>query len=398
MKKIEVSKLKPGMAYDKPVYIDRDNMLVDAFEALKNSDIERLTKWNISEVETNGSPAEPKVIEKVIEVEGQEKVDIEKATAELKKAAGAREKMLKLMESGGKLVSEAYEALAAEKPFQISIIRNLAEDIVNLSTDNPLAFINIYYQNYTQTLYTHLMFSAVFSAYLSNAMSFSVPKSIELVYSILLMDVGMILLPVSIRMKEGKLNESEKTQLQAHPLHGYQLLTQFAKVKNSISMVALQHQEYFDGTGYPRHTKGEVISEYARIAGIVDSYVALLEEKSYRNKKLPYEAMKELLAYGLSRYDPNYMKYFLFRFSIYPVGSLVELSDKSYAIVIRSGHEKPMRPLVYIYRDRNGVSPAKMKFIHLLYQPEYYIINPVLPENAYFDFDAEMDSILKKSL
>ncbi|MDH4263252.1 MAG: DUF3391 domain-containing protein [Spirochaetia bacterium] len=397
MKKIEVSKLHPGMAFDKPVYIDRDNKLVNAFEALKPSDIDRLKKWNILEVETDGSPAEAKIIEKEIEIEGQEKIDIEKAKAELKKAAGARDEVLKLMETGGKLIVESYETLTAEKPFQMSTLRNLAEDIVTLSTDNPLAFINTYYQNYSPTPYSHLMFSAVFGAYLANAMAFSVPKNIELTFSILLMDVGMASLPLSIKMKDGKLNDSEKNQLQTHPLLGYQILTQFAKVKNSVSMVALQHQEHFDGSGYPRRTKGEEITEYARIAGIVDSFGALLEEKSYKKKKLPYEAMKELLAYGLSRYDPNYMKQFLFKFSVYPVGSLVELSDKSYAMVIRSGHEKPMRPLVYVYRDKNAVSPAKMKFIHLLYQQEYYITKPVLPENAFFDFDEEMDNILKKS-
>jgi len=384
------------MAFDKPVYIDRDNILVKAFEPLKKSDIERLTKWNILEVETDGVEAAPKLVEKEIVIEGEEKAEIDRAMGELRKAALAREAVLKLMENGGKVISEAYEALAAEKPFQISNVRNVAEDIVTLSTENPLAFINTYYQNYPQTMYSHLMFSGIFAAYLANAMDFSIPKSIEAVFSILLMDVGMNLLPVSIRMKEGKLNESEKTQLQAHPLHGYQILTQFAKVKNSVSMVALQHQEYYDGSGYPRHTKGEQITEYARIAGIVDSYGALLEDKAYRKKKLPYEAMKELLAYGLYRYDPNFMKHFLFKFSIYPVGSLVELSDKSFAMVIRSGHEKPMRPIVYVYRDRLGNSPDKVKMIHLLYNPEYYIVNPVLPAAGHFDFDAEMDSLLKK--
>ena len=397
MKKIEVSKLKPGMAYDKPVYIDRDNILVNAFEALKKSDIERLTKWNIKEVETDGAPAEAKVIEKNPEPVGQEKVDLDRAKAELKKAAGAREKVLNIMETGAKLIEEAYEALAAEKPFQVSTVRNLAEDIVSLSSDNPLAFINIYYQNYSSTLYSHLMFSGVISAYVANAMAFSVPKSVELVFSILLMDVGMMLLPVSIRMKEGKLNESEKNQLQAHPLRGYQILTQHAKLKNSVAITALQHQEYYDGSGYPRRTQGDEISEYARIAGIVDSYGALLKDKTYRKKKLPYEAMKELLAYGLYRYDPNYMKHFLFKFSIYPVGSLVELSDKSYAMVVRSGFEKPMRPILYVYRDQNGNSPETLKFVHLLYNPEYYITNPVLPENAHFDYENEMENILKKT-
>jgi HD-GYP domain-containing protein (c-di-GMP phosphodiesterase class II) len=304
---------------------------------------------------------------------------------------------LNLINHGAKVLTEAYEVLAAEKPYQTSNIRNLSEEIITLSTENPIAYINLYYQNYNVSLYTHLINTAIFGAYLANAMEFSIPKGIELVFSILLMDVGMMLLPASIRMKEGKLNESEKTQLQAHPLRGYQLLTQIAKVKNSVAMVALQHQEHFDGSGYPRHTKGDQISEYARIATIADSYSALLEDKIYRKGKLPYEAMKELLAYGLYRYDPNYMKHFLYKFSVYPVGSLVELSDKSFGMVVRSGHDKPMRPLVYVFKDPLGRYLEKIRFVHLLYRPDMYIVNPVLPENAGFSFEAEMEEIIKKS-
>jgi HD-GYP domain-containing protein (c-di-GMP phosphodiesterase class II) len=397
MKKIDVSTLKPGIAFDKPVFIDKQNKLVEAFEALKESDIERLTKWNIKEVETDGNETAPKIKIREPEPEGEEKADIDKAISELKKAANARDEINDLVNNGIKLLTEAYEVLANEKPYQISNLRNLSEEIVNFSTDNPLGFIDLYYQQHNPSLYSHLMFSAVYGANLANALSYSIPKAIELVFSILLMDVGMVLLPASIRLKEGKLNESEKTQLQAHTLKGYQILTQFAKVKNSVALVALQHQEHYDGSGYPQRTRGEQISEYARLAAIVDSYSALLEDKGYRRKKLPYEAMKELLAFGVYRYDPNFMKKFLYKFSVYPVGSLVELSDKSFGMVVRSGHDKPMRPLIYIYRDNNGDSPDKLRFIHLLHRQNIYIVNPVLPENADFYFDAEMDNLLKKS-
>lgn len=384
------------MAFDQAVYIDKDNKLVEAYEEVKKSDIERLTKWNISEVETSGEPAEAKIIEKTPEPEGQEKIDIDGALAELKKAAQARERVVTIMSSGTKILTEAYETLIAEKPYQVSIVRNLAEDIINFSIENPLGFINLYYQSFTAGFYTHIMYSAIFGAYLAVALDFSVPKGTELVFSILLMDIGMMSLPLSVRMKEGKLNESEKVQLQAHPLYGYQILTQTAKVKNSVAIVALQHQEHYDGSGYPQRTKGEQISEYARLAMIADSYSALLEEKAYRKKKLPYEAIKELLAMGLNRYDPNYLKKFLYKFSVYPVGSLVELSDKSFGIVIRSGFEKPMRPLVFVYLNRSGKPPEGLQFVHLLYRPDLYIVNPVLPENAGFDFDEEMDILLKK--
>jgi hypothetical protein len=70
------------------------------------------------------------------------------------------------------------------------------------------------------------------------------------------MDVGMLKVPQPILDKAEKLNETELQIIHAHPVHGYQMLTQIAKIKNTIASVALQHQEHFDGSGYPRKIKG----------------------------------------------------------------------------------------------------------------------------------------------
>jgi len=55
MKKITVEDLRPGMRFDKPVFIDSNNMLVGANVTIKESDIKRLMKWGISEIETMGN-------------------------------------------------------------------------------------------------------------------------------------------------------------------------------------------------------------------------------------------------------------------------------------------------------------------------------------------------------
>jgi len=396
MKKIDVSTLKPGMAFDRPVFIDKDNRLVDAYEQIQQTDIDRLKKWSIKELESDGQPVETKYEVRLPQPEGPEKRDIDAAIEQLKKAAGKRETVRDLINNATQTLETGYSELISDKPYQISQLRNLAEDIVSMSVDNPLGYITLYYLQEEQSLYKHIVYAAFFAAYLGNALAFSTPKNIELVFSILLMDIGMEQVPAEIRTKEGKLTEAELNKLHAHPLLGYQLLTQKAKVKNNIAQVALQHQEHFDGSGYPRKIKGDEITEFARIAMITDSYVALLEDKSYRTKKLPYEAMKELLALGIYNYDPQLMKVFLNHFSVYPVGSLVEISDETIGMVAASFQDKPMRPLVYIVRTAEGITTRHLHFYHLLYKPTLYIAKPLLPEQSDFVFDNEMSSILER--
>ena len=58
MKKISTSALKPGITFSKPVYLKPGSILVKAYEPVSSYDIERLKKWNITEVETSGEVIE----------------------------------------------------------------------------------------------------------------------------------------------------------------------------------------------------------------------------------------------------------------------------------------------------------------------------------------------------
>ncbi|MBN2077545.1 MAG: DUF3391 domain-containing protein, partial [Spirochaetes bacterium] len=54
MRKISVEELKPGMVYDKPIYVDSNNMLITSNSPIRESDIKKLMTWGITEVETAG--------------------------------------------------------------------------------------------------------------------------------------------------------------------------------------------------------------------------------------------------------------------------------------------------------------------------------------------------------
>ena len=55
MKIIRTSDLRDGMMFDKPVYIDGDNVFVPTGIPIRQKDIDRLTRWDIGEVRTDGS-------------------------------------------------------------------------------------------------------------------------------------------------------------------------------------------------------------------------------------------------------------------------------------------------------------------------------------------------------
>ena len=54
MRKIPVEDLRPGMTFNKAVYIDRENILVAPNIPITENDIKKVMRWGISEVETTG--------------------------------------------------------------------------------------------------------------------------------------------------------------------------------------------------------------------------------------------------------------------------------------------------------------------------------------------------------
>jgi hypothetical protein len=116
-----------------------------------------------------------------------------------------------------------------------------------------------------------------------------------------------------------------------------------------------------------------LISEYARIATIADSYEAQIVNRSYKKKQLFYHAMKQLVALGSNKFDPVILRVFMSKMSVYPIGSIVELNDKSIGIVIGSAPDKPLRPIIKLVFDSTRKKVESTLVISLPEEPGFFI-------------------------
>jgi HD-GYP domain-containing protein (c-di-GMP phosphodiesterase class II) len=396
MTRYQVKLLRPGVSFTKPVYIDPANMLAAANVIITQSDLDRLNKWKIEEVLSAGEPVYASKKDEAEFMDAQQKLDIENLKKELKNLIRARPAFNSLTSSTEAVLKNFYERLNGNNNPQSNEVRSKAEEITNLVTANPLLVIFVADYLIDADIYKHVVGCSMYAVRLGLALDFSRPKIVEMVFAILLMDVGMLKVPQIILEKATKLTEAELQLIHAHPVHGYQMLTQIAKIKNTISVVALEHHEHFDGSGYPRKIKGAEMSEYTRVASIIDSFTAIIARKPYRRNRLPYDAMKELLTLGIYRYDPLYLKTFLDSHAIYPLGSIVELSDGSTGMVVSAVKGKPMRPVVWILRDARNQRPSKPEFVHLLYASDKFISKAKYADEAGLNPDMEFEQLMKQ--
>ncbi len=96
-------------------------------------------------------------------------------------------------------------------------------------------------------------------------------------------DIGKVAIPDSILKKPGKLTEAEFEVMKSHTTVGYEMLNTSDKaILKAAAIVAHQHQEKYNGTGYPQGLKGEDIHIYGRITAVADVFDALGSTRCYK--------------------------------------------------------------------------------------------------------------------
>lgn len=96
-------------------------------------------------------------------------------------------------------------------------------------------------------------------------------------------DVGKIGIADTILNKPSGLTDKERSIIEAHTLIGYDILKNSERrIIKAASIIALQHHENWDGSGYPGGLKGDEIHLYARIVSLVDVFDALICDRVYR--------------------------------------------------------------------------------------------------------------------
>ncbi|MBR3814329.1 MAG: HD domain-containing protein [Spirochaetaceae bacterium] len=123
-------------------------------------------------------------------------------------------------------------------------------------------------------------------------------------------DIGKIKVPDYILSKPAPLNEEEYTIIKNHPVESERIIRRTLNnvednhFVNIASEVSLYHHEKWDGTGYPKHLKGEEIPVSARIMAIADVFDALCSERPYKEAFSVEKAFQILEESREKHFDP----------------------------------------------------------------------------------------------
>jgi HD-GYP domain-containing protein (c-di-GMP phosphodiesterase class II) len=167
----------------------------------------------------------------------------------------------------------------------------------------------------------------------------------EIGISGLLHDIGKTKVPPEILNKPARLTDEEFEIMKQHSVYGYRMICDRPDFNQAICLGVLQHHEKMNGKGYPMGVAGDKISPYARIMAVADIYDALVTERPYKAAYSQREAV-EMIMSMTGELDLDAMKSFLSSTILYPVDSIVNLSNGETARVVKNNPEYLLRPTV----------------------------------------------------
>ena len=253
-------------------------------------------------------------------------------------------------------VKEILNSLAKGIEVDEGAIRKVVERFIKTYLTDKSILINIANTKALkgEYLYHHTLNVCLLSINISAAANYSHKQIVEIGIGALLHDVGMLLVPDEIRFKKGRLTRDEWYEVQKHAILGLHILEKVPLLPETAKFVAYQVHERENGKGYPKQRAGRFIHRFAKIVQVADIYDSLCSPREYRTPYIPYRAMELLIK--MSRQNlvsSEFVKAFLAYASLFPIGSIVELSDRRIAKVVQGNELHYTKPIVSVIIDEN---------------------------------------------
>ncbi|MHA6529053.1 HD-GYP domain-containing protein [Paenibacillus sp. BAC0078] len=164
-------------------------------------------------------------------------------------------------------------------------------------------------------------------------------------------DIGKIMIPAEILTKPGPLDTEEFEVMKKHTTLGYEMIRDTVGTTHMQALVALQHHERLDGSGYPFGVLGHRITDFSKIVAVADIFHAMTSDRYYRSAAPLYEVLTQMEENVYGKLDPYICRVFINKLMQSMIGNDVVLTDGRVGKIIMILAHDPLHPLVNIGED-----------------------------------------------
>ena len=261
--------------------------------------------------------------------------------------------------------------------------QKLVAELVDSMTGDGESMIHLLSDGSGERAALHPMNVTVIGLLLGKALGLDPQQMQTLGLAALLHDVGKVQLPERVRWREAGLSAMEDKIHQEHVPMSVTLAQRMGLPVPVLQGIA-QHHEMVDGSGFPLGIKGDAITLPARILALVNRYDNLCNPPNPNLAVTPHEALALIFAQSKTSFDATSLNAFIRLMGVYPPGSVVQLVDDRYALVMTVNSARPLRPQVIVHDS--AIPKDEALILNLEEQPKLGIrrsLKPVhLPQAA----------------
>lgn len=224
----------------------------------------------------------------------------------------------------------------------------------------------------------HAVNVTVVSLLLGKAMGLAADELNDLGVAAFLHDIGKLELPDRVRWLDDSFSTAEYKLYQDHVAKSV-LLAKPMELSRPAMVAIAQHHEFVDGSGFPSRLKGDSMSAAGRILSLINRYDNLCNPSRLASALTPHEALSQIFAQAKTKFDAATLSAFIRMMGVYPPGSIVQLVDERFGMVVSVNSSRPLKPRLIVHES--GVSRHEALILDLEQHPAIGIRRSLKPSS-----------------
>lgn len=270
--------------------------------------------------------------------------------AEQRRVISCDQRFLSAAEQYQSVVQVAHKYAASARTVSVALVSECVDDF----QCNGESVIRLLTESVGERAGMHPVNVMVLSLLLGQAQGLSVSELHDLGLAALLHDIGKLQLPMQLGQPAASTSapvfkaRGEGGAYEDH-VGASVALAQRMELSSSVLIAIAQHHEAADGSGFPLGLLGDDLSPAGRILALVNHYDGLCNPVNRAESLTPHEALSVLFSKHKAHFHAATLNAFIRMMGVYPPGSVVQLVNGLYALVVSVNAARPLRPKVIVH-------------------------------------------------
>jgi putative nucleotidyltransferase with HDIG domain len=294
---------------------------------------------------------------------------------------------LSLYESSLDKFTDSLEKVLNEQELDHLSLRLAVANVMENLLGKYQEFLNFAtMKRYDVRTFLHIINVSILSMYFSSKMGFAKDEVLDIGTAALFHDIGKLYISRKILQKPAKLTEEEFSKIKSHVITGAEILLKYADVLGILPVViCFEHHLKYDLSGYPKVSFYEKPHVASLIVSICDVYDALSQRRGYKNDYPPKMIYDLMMKEKGTTFEPHLVERFFKIMGVWPVGTIVALSDARIAVVRKENEADIFSPKVEVIWPQDKRETIDLKLTEGKNKIEHSL-NPLTEGKQYLPF------------